>query len=72
MEYSDIITVVLIFSAVILIRQILLVSRRNMKDDPQESDYSGKALDPESLGRVDEHSMREFDKLLDNKFPEEE
>tara|TARA_B100000029_G_scaffold107251_2_gene98193 strand:+ start:4259 stop:4390 length:132 start_codon:yes stop_codon:yes gene_type:complete len=43
-----------------------------MKDDPQESDYSGKALDPESLGRVDEHSMREFDKLLDNKFPEEE
>ncbi len=71
MEYSDIFTIVLIFTAVILIRQILLVSRRNMKD-PQESDYSGKALDPESLGRVDEHSMREFDKLLDNKFPEEE
>lgn len=71
MEYSDIITIVLIFTAVILIRQILLVSRRNMKD-PQESDYSGKALDPESLGRVDEHSMREFDKLLDNIFPEEE
>ncbi len=71
MEYSDIITIVLISTAVILIRQILLVSRRNMKD-PQESYYSGKALDPESLGRVDEHSMREFDKLLDNKFPEEE
>ncbi len=71
MEYSEIITIVLILTAVILIRQILLVSRRNMKD-PQESDYSGKALDPESLGRVDEHSMREFDKLLDNKFPEEE
>ena len=71
MEYSEIITIVLILTAVILIRQILLVSRRNMKH-PQESDYSGKALDPESLGRVDEHSMREFDKLLDNKFPEEE
>ena len=65
MDYSDLITILLCFTALLLIRQIVLSSRRNSVDSDVD-DYTGMALDPDALTRVDEHSMREFDRLLDN------
>ena len=47
------------------------MSRRN-PEESLEGDYTGKALDPHALARVDAESMREFDILLDNSFLEEE
>jgi len=71
MDYSDLVTIVLTITAFLLIRQIFLMSRRN-PENSVEDDYTGRALDPESLVRVDEYSMSEFDRLLDSTFPEEE
>ena len=45
---------------------------RRKSEKSLEVDYTGKALDPNALARVDEESMREFDILLDNSFIEEE
>lgn len=71
MDYSDLVTIVLTITAFILIRQIFLMSRSN-SENSVEDDYTGRALDPGSLVRVDEDSMSEFDRLLDSSFPEEE
>ncbi|MEC9001711.1 MAG: hypothetical protein VX779_04055 [Candidatus Thermoplasmatota archaeon] len=71
MDYSDLVTIVLTITAFILIRQIFLMSRSN-PENSAEDDYTGRALDPEALVRVDEDSMSEFDRLLDSSFPEEE
>ena len=71
MDFSDIVTIVLSITALLLIRQLLLMSRRK-SGKSLELDYTGKALDPHALARVDEESMREFDTLLDNSFIEEE
>tara|TARA_B100000686_G_scaffold354044_1_gene462341 strand:+ start:8800 stop:9015 length:216 start_codon:yes stop_codon:yes gene_type:complete len=71
MNYTDLFTAVLSFTALLLIRQIVLVPRR-INEGPEEDEYTGRALDPESLSRVDEESMRDFDRLLGNRFPEEE
>ena len=71
MDFSDIVTIVLSITALILIRQLLLMSRRK-SEKSLEADYTGEALDPHVLARVDEESMREFDILLDNTFIEEE
>jgi len=45
---------------------------RSNSENSVEDDYTGRALDPGSLVRVDEDSMSEFDRLLDSSFPEEE
>jgi len=45
---------------------------RRKSEKSLEADYTGEALDPHALARVDEESMREFDILLDNTFIEEE
>ena len=71
MDFSDIVTIVLSITALLLIRQLLLMSRRK-SEKSLEVAYTGKALDPNALATVDEESMREFDILLDNSFIEEE
>ncbi|MEC7707091.1 MAG: hypothetical protein VX204_04130 [Candidatus Thermoplasmatota archaeon] len=71
MEYSDLVTLVLIITALLLIRQLMLLLRVN-DTETDEEDYTGRALDPETLTRVDEDSIREFDRLIDSRFPKEE
>ena len=71
MEYSDLVTLVLIITALLLIRQLMLMLRVN-DTETDEEDYTGRALDPETLTRVDEDSIREFDRLIDSRFPKEE
>ena len=71
MDYSDLITILLCFPALLLIRQIVLTSTSNSANSDGD-DYTGRALDPEALTRVDEDSMREFDILLDNISSEDE
>tara|TARA_B100001250_G_C19583310_1_gene693076 strand:- start:497 stop:820 length:324 start_codon:yes stop_codon:yes gene_type:complete len=71
MDYSDLVTIALSITALLLFRQLVLMSRRN-PEESLEGDYTGKALDPHALARVDAESMREFDILLDNSFLEEE
>jgi len=71
LDYSELITIVLSITALLLIRQIVFASRRN-SITLGEDDYTGRALDPQALARLDEDSMREFDRLLDSTFTEEE
>ena len=71
MGYLEFVAIILCFTALLLIRQIVLASRRN-SEDSVEDDYTGRALDPQALARLDEDSMREFDRLLDSTFTEEE
>ena len=71
MNNTDLVTIVLSFTALLLIRQILLAPRRT-NEGSEEDEYTGRALDPESLSRVDEQSMRDFNRLLGDSFPEEE
>ena len=71
MGYLEFVAIILCFTALLLIRQIVLASRRN-SEDSVEDDHTGRALNPEALAKVDGESMREFDRLLVNVFSEEE
>ena len=71
MEYSEMVTIVLTITALLLFRQLIITSRKNAPGTV-ENHYSGTALAPEALTRVDEDSMREFDKLLGRRFSEEQ
>ena len=71
MGYLEFVAIVLCFTAILLIRQIVLASRSN-SEDLVDDDYTGRALNPEALAKVDGESMREFDRLLVNVFSEEE
>ena len=70
MEYSELITIILTITALLLFRQLIIISRKNAAGTVE--DYSGRALVPEALTRVDDDSMREFDKLLSGRFSEEQ
>ena len=71
MEYSELLTIILTITALLLIRQLIIISRKNATGIVEDH-YSGRALVPEALTRVDEDSMREFDKLLGRRFSEEQ
>lgn len=71
MQYSDLVTVVLIITSLLLIRQLMFLLSGNSVETDEEN-YSGRALDPEALTRVDEDTMHEFDRLIGSRFPEEE
>ena len=71
MENADLITAVLIITALLLFRRLMQFSRRN-STETHDDGYTGRALDPDALSRLDEDSLRELDRLIANRFPEDE
>ena len=59
----DVVAVVLIASAVLLLRE-LIRKRRCGADLDEEAEYSGSARNPDALLSADDQALEELDKLL--------
>jgi len=59
----DVVAVVLIASAVLLLRELIRKSRFG-DDLDEESEYSGSARNPDALLSADDQALEELDKLL--------
>jgi|TARA_B100001179_G_scaffold229656_1_gene215784 hypothetical protein len=60
----DVVAVVLIASAVLLLRELIRKSRFG-DDLDEESEYSGSARNPDALLSADDQALEELDRLLD-------
>jgi len=60
----DVVAVVLIASAVLLLRELIRKSRFG-GDLDEESEYSGSARNPDALVSADDQALEELDRLLD-------
>lgn len=60
----DVVAVVLIASAVLLLRELIRKSRFGADLD-EESEYSGSARNPDALLSADDQALEELDRLLD-------